>query len=123
MAFRFPDKDPSEKLDFTVDWSRYLGALTIIDFQWKIIDASGVEYDFNPGNAFENGAVVLATSETTGLENAGQSVTDTEVTIILDKGINNLTYELVCQITTSVSPSTGASIITDRKVKIKVVER
>lgn len=123
MAFRFPDKDPDEKLDFTVDWSRYLGALAIIDFQWKIIDSEGNELDFDPGEAFENNEVSTATDATTGLTNAGQSVTDTAVTIILDKGINNYTYELVCQITTSVSPSTGSSIVTDRKVKIKIVER
>lgn len=123
MAYRFPDKDPGEKLDFTVDWSRYLGNLTIIDFQWKIVDSSGNELDFDLGNVFENNTVSVADENSVGLVNAGQLVTDTAVTIVLDKGISNTSYTLVCQIVTSISGATGSSIVTDRKVNIRVMER
>lgn len=123
MAYRFPDKDPGEKLDFTVDWSRYLGDLTIIDFQWKIVNSAGDELDFDLGTVFENGEVTAADDNSVGLVNAGQLVTDTTVTIVLDKGITNTSYTLVCQITTSISGATGASILTDRKINLKVVER
>ena len=39
MAFKFPDKDPDEKLDYTVDWSRYLSTDDVIysaGSSWKI---------------------------------------------------------------------------------------
>jgi hypothetical protein len=43
MAFKFPDKDPDEKLDYTVDWSRYLtGSQTIYEAgsTWRIQNSS-----------------------------------------------------------------------------------
>ena len=29
MSFRWPSKDPDETLDYSVDWSRFLGTATI----------------------------------------------------------------------------------------------
>lgn len=123
MAYRFPDKDPGEKLDYTVDWSRYLGDLTIIDFQWKIVKENGDEVPFDLANVFENDTVTVDDGNTSGLKNAGQLLTDDSCTIVLDQGIHNTIYTLVCQITTSVSGATASSIVTDRKIKIKVMER
>jgi len=123
MAYKFPNKDPGEKLDFTVDWSRYLGDLTIIDFQWKVVNSSGDELNFDLGTVFENDSVSVADENSTGLVNAGQLVTDTTVTIVLEKGISTVLYTLVCQIVTSTSGATGSSIVTDRKINLRVVER
>lgn len=61
MAFKFPDKDPDEKLDYTVDWSRYLerDGLTISSVLWKIQKSDGSEIQFNDGYTFQNDVLVL----------------------------------------------------------------
>jgi len=126
MAFRFPDKDPDEKLDYTVDWSRYLerDSLTIADVTWKIEKEDGTAIDFDIGFSFEDDALVTNSASTTGLTCSNiPSPTDTTTTIVLEKGIANLTYILICQITTTVSAKTTAPIITDRKIKLRVRER
>ena len=36
MALKWPDKDPDEQLDFSADWSRYLGTATLSTVTWKM---------------------------------------------------------------------------------------
>ena len=43
MALRWPDKDPDELLDYTVDWSRYLDTLTIASVEWRYILTNTLE--------------------------------------------------------------------------------
>lgn len=125
MAFKFPDKDPDEKLDYTVDWSRYLGdSLTIASALWYIVDSNGDKLAFTTGKEFVNDAITTSSGSSTGLVCSNADVlTDTTCTIVLDKGIANTTYTLVNQITTTTSSKTSAAIVTDRKIKIKVRER
>ena len=42
MALRWPDKDPDEQLDYTVDWSRYLDTLTIASVEWRYVFSEDV---------------------------------------------------------------------------------
>lgn len=126
MAFKFPDKDPDEKLDYTVDWSRYLerDSLTIQSVNWYIEQADGTAIDFSEGYSFQNDALVLNTSETVGLTNIViVAPTSTTATIVLDKGEANKTYTLVCEITTNPSGKTSDNITTNRRIKLKVRER
>ena len=37
MAFKWPDKDPSEKLDYLLDWSAPLGDDTIDTVVWSVV--------------------------------------------------------------------------------------
>ena len=125
MAYRFPDKDSGDKLDFTVDWTIYLRQLgvSISSFQWKITKADGTEVNFNLGDVFENDAVSTSTSSSTGLINAGQAQNGNRLTIVLDKGIAGENYKLVCQITTSALASTSTSLVTDRQISLRVRDR
>lgn len=123
MALKFPDKDPDEKLDFTIDWSRYLGDLTINAVQWKVRKSDGTLLDFDTGRVFENDAVSTATGSSTGLINATQVNTETTTTIVLNKGIANTTYRIYCEITTSASAQTNDSIVTQREAVLRVRER
>jgi len=126
MAFKFPDKDPDEKLDYTVDWSRYLetDGVTISSVAWKIQKADGTAITFTEGYSFENDALVINSGSTTGLTASTIAApTDTTTTIVLDKGIANTTYTLICEITTTTSSKTTDSITTNRKIKLKVRER
>ena len=36
MSFRWPVKDPDETLDYSVDWSRFLGTNTISSVVWSV---------------------------------------------------------------------------------------
>ena len=125
MAYSFPDKDSGDRLDFTVDWTSYLrfNAVSISSFQWKIKKSDGTELDFNLGDVFENDAVSTSTSSSVGLINAGQAQNGNRLTIVLDKGINREDYRLVCQITTTALASTGASLVTDREIRLRVRDR
>ena len=79
MAFKFPDKDPDEKLDYTVDWSRYLerDSLTIASVAWKIEQADGTAIEFSVGDSFQNNVLVLnesASANVNGATSASTSV-------------------------------------------------
>ena len=50
MSFKWPNKDPDETLDYSMDWSRFLGydhatslGATIVANLWFIDNASGVK--------------------------------------------------------------------------------
>ena len=52
MSFKWPNKDPDETLDYSMDWSRFLGydhstssGTVIVSNLWFIDDASGVKID------------------------------------------------------------------------------
>jgi hypothetical protein len=36
MSFRWPNKDPDETLDYSVDWSRFLVSATINNVVWFV---------------------------------------------------------------------------------------
>ena len=42
MALKWPDKDPDEQLDYSINWKPALGTDTIASVIWKIYDADGV---------------------------------------------------------------------------------
>jgi hypothetical protein len=47
MSFTWPNKDPDELLDYTVDWSRFLtSGRTISTVSWFVDDADGVKQPF-----------------------------------------------------------------------------
>jgi|TARA_R100000149_G_scaffold27232_1_gene10503 hypothetical protein len=112
MALRWPDKDPDELLDYTVDWSRFLGSLTIASVVWKFIQSNGTE------------SSALSNSDTfNGFTVNNQVKTDTTATIVLNGGTANTDTKLVCQITTSTSAKTSAAIVTKRVIHLRVRER
>jgi hypothetical protein len=81
MAFKFPDKDPDEKLDYTVDWSRYLQRddLTIASVTWKIEKADGTAIPFSEGYSFQNDVLVLNASATANVNATTSSSTSVSV--------------------------------------------
>ena len=36
MSFRWPIKDPDERLDYSIDWSRFLGTATFSSTVWSV---------------------------------------------------------------------------------------
>ena len=104
MSLKFPDKDPDEILDYSVDWSRYLDTDTISSVTWKIDDNGTL-------NTWEDAEVV------NGLQRVSASNNDTVATIQLSLGTAYEDYILYCEITTS------AGITTSREINLKVRDR
>ena len=57
MSFKWPNKDPDETLDYSMDWSRFLGydhvnssGTTINSNKWFIDDAEGVKTELASGS-------------------------------------------------------------------------
>lgn len=124
MAFKFPDKDPDEKLDYTVDWSRYLTssqAIHALGSTWKIQKADGTYTEFGADQSFEGDAVIANTVETTGLTMLSETydTANDKATIVLSKGIANTTYRLLCEI--QIDDADG--LITNREINLRVRER
>lgn len=122
MAFKFPDKDPDEKLDYTVDWSRYLtGSQTIYSAgsTWKIQKADGTYVEFGTDQSFEGDEVVANSGSTVGLTLISETYTSDKATIVLSKGVANTTYRLLCQI--QITDSSG--LVTNREINLRVRER
>ena len=115
MSFRWPTKDPDETLDYSVDWSRYLGNAVINDVVW-FIQSKGynTKTQIDSGETF---AVASGGSTTDTMQNISQTNTNQVTTINLGAGTNNEEYTFTCQIV----DSTGST--SERTIKLKVKER
>jgi len=87
MSYKWPNKDPDELLDYSVDWSRFLDTATIASVTWYIDDASGVKTQYDD------------TDVVNGLQKVSQTETTTVATIRLSLGTNNVQYKLYCKMT------------------------
>lgn len=106
MSYRWPNKDKDEQLDYSVDWSRWLGdGVTISLVNWFVDDSAGVK------TAFTGGGVV------NGLQNVAVTQTNTIATINLALGTNNVEYKLYCRITDS------SGSIAERTIKLRIKEQ
>lgn len=88
MSYRWPDKDKDEILDYSIDWSRFLGDDNISGVTWYIDDASGVKTE------------VDAADLVNGLQMVQKTNTLSVATIRLSLGTNNVRYLISCKITT-----------------------
>lgn len=104
MSLKWPNKDPDARLDYSLDWSRFLGSDTISSVTWFVDDSDGTKTSFTPGSTVNT------------LTNYTESNTSTVATIWLADGTANTTYKITCQITTS------ASLINEKSVRITVKE-
>jgi hypothetical protein len=106
MSFRWPNKDPDEQLDYSIDWSRFLGNnITITGVLWSVDAADGTK------TTIAGGVTV------NGIQNVSQSNTNTVATINIGSGTNNVEYKFYCRIT----DSSGSQA--ERVVKLRVKER
>lgn len=108
MSYKWPNKDPDETLDYSVDWSRFLGDANIFSVAWFIDDENDVK------------TAVSAVTDTTvnGLTTkfVGITKTNTVATIRLAAGTNNTVYKIYCQITDT------NGLISERVVRLRIKE-
>lgn len=105
MSFKWANKDPDEILDYSVDWSRFLGATTISSVAWFVDDANGVKTAINAGVTVN------------GIQNVSQTTTATVATINLGLGTLNQEYKFYCRMI----DSTGS--IAERVIKLRIKEQ
>jgi hypothetical protein len=105
MSFRWPNKDPDEILDFSVDWSRWLGTATISSVVWYVDNSSGVKTALTAGNTVN------------GIQNVSQTISGDIATINLGLGTNNTEYKFTCSITDSVGN------VVERVIRLRVKEQ
>ena len=117
MSFKFPSKDADETLDYSMDWSRFLGydhatnsGSTIVANLWFIDNESGVKTQIS---TTENTTVNGITTIFGGIL---RDSTNTVCTIRLSSGTNNVTYKITSQIT----DSTG--LVSERVAKLRIKE-
>jgi|TARA_R100001443_G_scaffold20635_2_gene32778 hypothetical protein len=115
MSFRWPIKDPDEQLDYSVDWSRFLGTATISSVAWSVKSTEyGTETTLASGQTLAT-ASSSATSDT--IQNISQTNTTTVATINIAGGTANREYTFFC----SMTDSTGSTA--KRSVKLAVRDK
>jgi hypothetical protein len=105
MSFRWPNKDPDETLDYSVDWSRWLNGATISSVVWYVDNSTGVK------------TALPASSTVNGLQNVAQTISNGVATINLGLGTNNTEYKIYC----NMSDSSGN--VAERVVRLRIKEQ
>ena len=105
MPLKWPNKDPDEQLDYSINWKPALGSDTISSIVWKIFDENGTL------QTWSNSEIV------NGLQLVSRTNTNTVATIYLGSGTAFTTYKIVCQVTAS------DQTIREQEVRIRVVEK
>jgi hypothetical protein len=108
MSFRWPIKDPDEQLDYSVDWSRFLGSATISSVSWSVKST-----EYTTETTVTSGQT-LATASSGGtsdtIQNVTQTNTTTVATINLAGGVANREYTFFCSMTDSTGSTAKRSI-------------
>jgi len=105
MSYRWPDKDKDEIVDYSVDWSRFLGDDTVAAATWYIKDASGVA------------TLVEDSGTVNGLQFVTGTLSGKVSTARFSLGTNNIRYTIICRI------STGAGLQYERSIFLRVREK
>jgi len=105
MSLKWPNKDPDDQLDYSINWKPALGSDTISSVVWKIHDADGV------AQTWASGATI------NGLQHVSSTNTNTVATIYLGSGTAFTNYKIICRMTAS------DATIREQEVRIRVVEK
>ena len=106
MALKWPDKDPDEVLDYSIDWSRFLGSATISSFTWFVDDANGVKTQLSNAGPLVNGIQLVSSTST-----------NTVVTANIGSGTDNTLYKFTCRIINS------DNLTAERTIYLRVKEK
>jgi hypothetical protein len=106
MSLKWPNKDPDETLDYSVDWSRFLGEATVVSVTWYVEDSNGTKTLLTPGGSVVNNIQLIAATNTS-----------TVATANIAGGINNTNYLFYCKITDS------NSLVVERSIRLRVRDK
>lgn len=105
MAYKWPDKDKDEIVDYSIDWSRFLDGDTVASVQWYIQSSEGVNVPVTNAGVVDNLQFVAGTNTTT--------VTTARFSL----GNNNTRYSIVCRI------GTAQGLRYERTVSLRIKEK
>ena len=105
MSYKWPDKDPDETGDFSIDWSRFLGSDTLSAATWFVKDADGNKEQLS------NNEVV------NGIQFIQGTISGQVATARFALGTNNVRYLFTCRI------NTGNGLIFERSVFLRCKEK
>jgi len=105
MSYKWPNKDPDEMLDYSVDWSRFLGSDTISAVTWYIYDENGVKEQVSDSEVVN------------GLQFVTGTISGQVATARFSLGTNNVRYTVVCRI------NTGQNLQYERSIFLRVKEK
>ena len=106
MSLKWPNKDPDELTDYSIDWSRFIAPTTINSVTWYVDDADGTKTEL-----VASGPIVY------GIQLVSATSTNTIATARMGLGTDNIKYKLYCNITTS------DGLIFERTVFLRVREK
>ena len=104
MSFRWPNKDPDELLDYSIDWSRFLGTSSINTIDWFIHDSSNSS----------TSQTILPGETKNGIKLVAKTNTSTVATINLQLGTVNTEYKFTCRMIDN------NGHIAERSVKLRI---
>ena len=90
MSLKWPNKDPDELADYSIDWSRFITPATINSVTWSVDNADGVKTELVPSGQVVHGIQLVSATNT-----------DSVATARMGLGTDNIKYKLYCTITTS----------------------
>ena len=105
MSYKWPDKDPDEIVDYSVDWSRFLDTDSVSSVAWYINAADGTKTLVADGNTVN------------GLQLVQRSNTATVATARFALGTRNVRYTITCAVTTS------AGLLYERSIFLRAREK
>jgi len=114
MSFRWPVKDPDETLDYSVDWSRFLGSATISSVDWFVQTSEIGKTEIADGETL---TAASSSAVTDSIQNVSSTETDTVATINIGGGVLNREYTFTCQITDS------NARVAERTIKLVIREK
>ena len=89
MSYKWPEKDPDETADFSVDWSRFLGSDSIVSSVFFVDDENGTKTQVSTAQIVNNLQFIQST------------VSGNVATARFAQGTNNLRYNITVRINTT----------------------
>ena len=114
MSFRWPVKDPDETLDYSVDWSRFLGSATISSVVWSVQTSEIGKTTLAAGQTLTTAS---SSAVTDSIQNVSQTNTNTVATINIGGGVLNREYTFTCAVTDS------NARVAERTIKLVIREK
>lgn len=105
MALKWPNKDPDEILDYSVDWSRFLGSDTVSAVTWYLYDENDIKQELSDSEVVN------------GLQFVTGTISGQVATARFSLGTNNVRYTVVCRVTT------GGGLQFERSIFLRVKEK
>lgn len=109
MSLVWPNKDPEELLDYSIDWSSIIGDLTITNVVWSV--RSTVYQTETVLTAGQNLTAATNGVRIDSIQNIQQALTGNVAVIYVAGGYHGVDYTFLCTITTSANTIIQRAVI------------